>query len=151
MSYKEMQQQMRKHKQQLGFSVFEVVLASALLGMGLAGAVRLSATSLAATQVHRNLDLASGLAQDLAECWGVQTEACAQAFSTKDLTPLSSDPSLVFQRTWQIQPISLPNSPAMTLNSLQELRIRLTWMDGLKSAELQWVQRRATTPAWIGI
>ncbi len=139
-------------KQLQGFSVLEAVVASALLAMGLAGAVRLSATSLAATQVHRNLDLASGLAQDLAECWGVQTAACVQAFSsTSDLAPLSADPGLVFQRTWQIQGVSMPNTPATTLTSLQELRIRVTWMEGLRRSELLWVKRRASTPAWVGI
>jgi hypothetical protein len=131
-----------------GFTVLEAVMASGLLALGLAGSVRLSAVNLAATQASQRLDLASGLAQDLAECWGVQTATCIQAFSSSaDLSPLSTDPGFHLQRTWQVTHL-LANGPSMA--SLEELRIQVSWLDGLNSSELVWIKRRASTPTWVG-
>jgi len=131
-----------------GFTVLEAVIASGLLALGLAGAVRLSAVSLTATQANQRLDLASALAQDLAECWGVQTATCIEAFSSSaDLSPLSSDPGFHLQRTWQVNTL-LVNGPST--GNLQELRIQISWLDGLNSSELVWIKRRASTPAWVG-
>ena len=123
-------------------------MASGLLALGLAGSVRLSAVNLAATQASQRLDLASGLAQDLAECWGVQTATCIQAFSSSaDLSPLSTDPGFHLQRTWQVTRL-LANGPSMA--SLEELRIQVSWLEGLNSSELVWIKRRASTPTWVG-
>ena len=123
-------------------------MASGLLALGLAGSVRLSAVSLTATQASQRLDLASGLAQDLAECWGVQTATCIQAFSSSaDLSPLSTDPGFHLQRTWQVTRL-LANGPSMA--SLEELRIQVSWLEGLNSSELVWIKRRASTPTWVG-
>jgi Tfp pilus assembly protein PilV len=54
---------------QQGFTVLEALTASALLALGLTSAIQLSTLSFSANQASQNLDLASGLAQDLAECW----------------------------------------------------------------------------------
>ena len=131
-----------------GFTVLEAVIASGLLALGLAGSVGLSAINWTATQAHHHLDLASGLAQDLAECWGVQTATCLQAFSSSaDLSPLSTDLGFHLQRTWQVN--NLPVNGA-SMGSLQELRIQVSWLDGLNSSELVWIKRRASTPTWVG-
>ena len=138
-------------KSSQGFTVLEAVLASAVLAMSLAGSVRLSSASLTATQAHRNLDLASGLAQDLAECWGVQTAICTQQFSSSQWSSLSNDPTLLFTRTWQISAIPIPGAPAW---SLQELRVTVRWPDGRghpQGSELVWRHRRASTPSWAGL
>jgi len=58
-------------RSQFGFTVLEALFASAVLALGLFGSFQLSLASMSANQSQRNLDLASGLAQDLAECWQV--------------------------------------------------------------------------------
>ena len=60
-----------KNHSQAGFTVLEALFASAILALGLFGSFQLSMASMAANQSQRNLDIASGLAQDLAECWQV--------------------------------------------------------------------------------
>lgn len=132
-----------------GFSLLEALVASALLAFGLSGAIRLSLASLAATQANRNLDMASALAQDLAECWGLQTSQCQNMFiQSTSLQPFSANPHLTFVRTWQVQSIPLQGMPA---EHLQELQISVSWQEGSKQPKIQWRQRRANTPLWVGL
>lgn len=134
---------------QQGFTVLEALTASALLALGLTSAIQLSTLSFSANQASQNLDLASGLAQDLAECWGVQTASCLQQFSnTAPLSPLSADPSRVFHRTWQLSTVPVPETSPC---ALQELKLVVSWLEGQKTAELVWVKRRSSTPFWIGL
>jgi hypothetical protein len=131
-----------------GFSVVEAMLACALMALGLAASVRLSMITLAAAQSVRNLDMASALAQDLGECWGVQTPLClAQFKSTASFSPFSNDPSPSWTRTWQETDISILGAPS---GQLKELTIKVTWPEGDRTAELVWVKRRASTPTWVG-
>jgi hypothetical protein len=119
------------------------------LAFGLSGAIRLSLASLAATQANRNLDMASALAQDLAECWGLQTSQCQNMFvQSTSLQPFSANPHLTFVRTWQVHSIPLQGMPA---EHLQELQISVSWQEGSKQPEIQWRQRRANTPLWVGL
>lgn len=132
-----------------GFTVLEAVLASALLALGLAGAMRLSVATLAASQLSRHVDVASGLAQDLAECWGLQTPRCQGLFHQSGAVyPVSTDLSLAFVRTWQVR--SFPVS-GMPLAHLQELRISVSWQEASGNAQMQWLYRRASTPLWVGL
>jgi len=132
-----------------GFTLLEALVASALLAFGLSGAIRLSLASLAATQTNRNLDMASALAQDLAECWGLQTSQCQNMFvQSTSLQPFSANPHLTFVRTWQVHSIPLQGMPA---EHLQELQISVSWQEGSKKPEIQWRQRRANTPLWVGL
>lgn len=132
-----------------GFSLLEALVASALLAFGLSGAIRLSLASLAATQANRNLDMASALAQDLAECWGLQTSQCQNMFvQSNSLQPFSANPHLTFVRTWQVHSIPLQGMPA---EHLQELQISVSWQEGSKQPEIQWRQRRANTSLWVGL
>ena len=84
-----------------GFTMIEALLASALLAIGLAASVRLSMASMQATQSSQNLDTASAMAQDLSECWGVQTPLCVQQFeSTSAVAELPNGVAARFFRTW---------------------------------------------------
>lgn len=131
-----------------GFTVLEAVLASAMLAFGLAGAMRLSVATLNASQLSRHVDVASGLAQDLAECWGVQTPSCQHMFQSKDLLyPLAAHPDLAFARTWQVLSIPMADMPPA---HLQELRIAVTWQEAQQAMQIEWRQRRASTPLWVG-
>lgn len=133
--------------QPAGFTVLEAVVASALLAFGLAGAMRLSLASLAATQVSRHVDVASGLAQDLTECWGLQSPRCQSLFTQSGtLHPVSTDPALAFVRSWQV--ISLP-VVGMSSDALQELQISVSWQEPTGTQQLQWRHRRASTPLWV--
>jgi hypothetical protein len=138
-----------QNRSQAAFTVLEALFASAILALGLFGSFQLSMASMAANQTQRSLDLASGLAQDLAECWGVQTASCLQQFSnTAPLSPLSADPSRVFHRTWQLSTVPVPETSPC---ALQELKLVVSWLEGQKTAELVWVKRRSSTPFWIGL
>jgi hypothetical protein len=131
-----------------GFSVIEAMLASSLMALGLAASVRLSMVSLSANQAIQNLDRASALAQNLGECWGVQTPVCLQQFeSTSELRPLSNPTPNTWRLTWEVSDVLISGAPS---GSLQELRIKITWPEGDQMAELVWVKRRASTPSWVG-
>ena len=131
-----------------GFTLLEALLSSALLAFGLAGAMRLSASGLAATQSSRYLDVASGLAQDLAECWEVQTAGCQNMLLQQGVVfPLSNDPAMGFERTWQISNIAMPGMPAQ---HLQEIRIQVSWQVAGQSTQIEWLARHAATPLWVG-
>lgn len=140
---------MRKNTQHIrGFSLFEAMVACALLALGMAAAVRLSMITLSASQSIRNLDVASALAQDLGECWAVQTSLCLQQFeNVTGIAPFSNDPQLVWKRTWQETTVNLQGAPP---GSLKELKIKVTWPEGDQTLELLWVKRRASTPTWVG-
>lgn len=140
---------MRKNTQLIrGFSLFEAMVACALLALGMAAAVRLSMITLSASQSIRNLDVASALAQDLGECWAVQTSLCLQQFeNVTGIAPFSNDPQLVWTRTWQETTVNLQGAPP---GSLKELKIKVTWPEGDQTLELLWVKRRASTPTWVG-
>jgi Tfp pilus assembly protein PilV len=132
-----------------GFTMLEALMASGVLALGLLGSAQLSQYSLRATEVQRKLDAASGLAQNLAECWGVQTALCLQEFaSASSVAPFNTDPSMAFERTWEVKNISIAGAPS---GSLQELRIKVRWSDNLPlkgqnpPSELLWVKRRAST------
>ena len=126
----------------------EAMVACALMALGLAASVRLSMITLSAAQSVRNLDMASALAQDLGECWGVQTPHClAQFKSTASFSPFSNDPSPSWTRTWQETDISILGAPS---GQLKELSIKVTWPEGDRTIELVWVKRRASTPTWVG-
>ena len=131
-----------------GFSMIEAMVACALMALGLAASVRLSMITLSAAQSVRNLDMASALAQDLGECWGVQTPLClAQFKSTASFSPFSNDPSPSWTRTWQETDISILGAPS---GQLKELSIKVKWPEGDGTSELIWVKRRASTPTWVG-
>lgn len=140
---------MHKNTQTIrGFSLFEAMVACALLALGMAAAVRLSMITLSASQSIRNLDVASALAQDLGECWAVQTSLCLQQFeNVTGIAPFSNDPQLVWTRTWQESTVNLQGAPP---GSLKELKIKVTWPEGDQTLELLWVKRRASTPTWVG-
>ena len=132
-----------------GFTLLEALVVSALLAVGLSGAMRFSLATIAATQANRNLDMASGLAQDLAECWGVQTLQCHDMFlQTSPLHPVSVDPDMGFVRTWLVRSIPLEGMPP---EHLQELQISVSWQEGKSRPQIQWRQRRANTPLWAGV
>jgi len=131
-----------------GFSLIEAMVACALLALGMAASVRLSMITLSASQSIRNLDIASALAQDLGECWAVQTSLCLQQFeNVTGNAPFSNDPQLVWKRTWQETTVNIQGAPP---GSLKELRIKVTWPEGDQTVELLWVKRRASTPTWAG-
>jgi hypothetical protein len=131
-----------------GFTVLEAVMASAMLAFGLAGAIRFSVATLNASQLSRHVDVASGLAQDLTECWGVQTPTCQHLFQSKDLLyPIATHPDLAFVRTWQVISIPMDDMPPA---HLQELRIAVTWQEDQQTMLIEWRHRRASTPLWVG-
>lgn len=132
-----------------GFTLLEALVVSALLAFGLSGAMRFSLATIAATQANRNLDMASGLAQDLAECWGVQTLQCQDMFFLiSPLHPVSVDPDMGFVRTWLVRSIPVEG---MAPEHLQELQISVSWQEGKSRHQIQWRQRRANTPLWAGV
>ena len=129
--------------------MLEAVLASGLVALSLAASVRLSMVSLSANQAIRNLDMASALAQDLGECWGVQTPLCLQQFDgASAFAPFANDAQNTWSRTWQVSDIAIPGAPP---GSLKELRIKITWPEDGKTVELVWVKRQAATPTWVGL
>lgn len=160
---------------QTGFTLIEAVMASALLALGLSAAMHLSAEALASSQFNRHLDLANGLAQDLAECWQVQTPNCLAQFTpTGPLTPVSTDDTLEFIRTGSISELSpnsapgtsgapgapgasavivSPNLSSEQVPTLKALQIEVSWPWGPTSgqnAQAIWRVRRANTPVWEG-
>jgi len=142
---------LKKHSQS-GFTVLEALFASVILALGLFGSFQLSTASMAAHQSQRNLDLASGLAQDLAECWQVSSAYCLSQFqSSQYSSPLSTEAGIPFERSWKTTAISTQGTDPMLLQNLQ---ILVKWPKPDKSnstSELSWQIRRASTPAWVGL
>jgi hypothetical protein len=107
---------------------------------------------MAAHQSQRNLDLASGLAQDLAECWQVPSAYCISQFpSSQNSSALSTEAGIQFERSWNTTAISTQGTDPMLLQNLQ---ILVKWPSPDKSnstSELSWQIRRASTPAWVGL
>jgi hypothetical protein len=108
--------------------------------------------SMAANQTQQNLDLASGLAQDLAECWQVPSAFCNNQFqNSHNAIVLTNEAGVQFQRSWNTTALSTQGANP---NLLQSLQISVQWSspDLPNSAkELSWQIRRATTPAWVGL
>ena len=138
-------------RSQFGFTVLEALFASAVLALGLFGSFQLSLASMSANQSQRSLDLASGLAQDLAECWQVPSVFCISQFQNLQNTgALSSEAGIQFERRWDITAVSTQGSDP---NLLQNLNISVAWpsQDKLNGkTELRWQIRRASTPHWVG-
>lgn len=131
-----------------GFTMIEALLASALLAIGLAASFRLSMASMQATQSSQNLDTASAMAQDLSECWGVQTPICVRQFESDSArTELPNGVGARFSRTWTETDIVVQGAPP---GSLKELRINISWIQDDQTAQWVWVKRRAQTPSWVG-
>lgn len=139
----------------------EAVVASAILTLGLSAALQLNTEIFSASQASRHLEIASALAQDLAECWQIQTPLCLAQFSNSSpLTASPSDESLTFIRTWSVSSLALAlpdvaSSPPMVLPteeaSLQELKIEVSWtasVTGRQTKLSAWQVRRASTPVW---
>jgi Tfp pilus assembly protein PilV len=152
---------LKKHHLPTGFTVMEAVIASAILTLGLSAALQLSTEIISASQTSRQLEIASALAQDLAECWQIQTPQCLAQFSNSSpLTAPSSDESQTFIRTWSVSSIALAlpdiaSSPPIVIptdeDSLQELKIEVSWtssVTGRQSMLSNWQVRRASTPVW---
>ena len=141
-----------KTRSQFGFTVLEALFASAVLALGLFGSFQLSLASMSANQSQRSLDLASGLAQDLAECWQVPSAFCiAQFQNLQNTDALSTEAGIQFERRWDITAISTQGSDP---NLLQNLNISVAWpsQDKLNDkTELRWQIRRASTPNWVGL
>jgi type II secretory pathway component PulJ len=141
-----------KTRSQFGFTVLEALFASAVLALGLFGSFQLSLASMSANQSQRNLDLASGLAQDLAECWQVPSAFCTAQFQNLQNTgALSTEAGIQFERRWNTTAISTQGSDS---NLLQILNISVKWPnpDNLTgNTELRWQIRRASTPHWVGL
>ena len=141
-----------KNHSQFGFTVLEAVFASAVLALGLFGSFQLSMASMAANQSQRNFDIASGLAQDLAECWQVPSGFCASQFQNLQNTgALSTEDGIQFERNWNITAISTQGTDPRLL---QNLHISVKWPSQDKlygSTELRWQIRRASTPNWVGL
>ena len=139
-------------RSQFGFTVLEALFASAVLALGLFGSFQLSLASMSANQSQRSLDLASGLAQDLAECWQVPSAFCIAQFQNLQNTDvLSTEAGIQFERRWDITAISTQGSDP---NLLQNLNISVAWpsQDKLNDkTELRWQIRRASTPHWVGL
>jgi Tfp pilus assembly protein PilV len=139
-------------RSQFGFTVLEALFASAVLALGLFGSFQLSLASMSANQSQRSLDLASGLAQDLAECWQVPSAFCiAQFQNLQNTDALSTEAGIQFERRWDITAISTQGSDP---NLLQNLNISVAWpsQDKLNDkTELRWQIRRASTPHWVGL
>ena len=152
---------LKKHHLPNGFTVMEAVVASAILTLGLSAALQLSTEIFSASQASRHLEIASALAQDLAECWQVQTPQCLAQFSNAGpLTASSSDEPQTFIRTWSVSSLALAlpdvaSSPPMVLPtveaSLQELKIEVSWtasVTGRQNLLGNWQVRRASTLVW---
>ena len=152
---------LKKHHLPNGFTVMEALVASAILTLGLSAALQLSTEIFSASQASRHLEIASALAQDLAECWQVQTPQClAQFTNSSPLTASSSEESQTFIRTWSVSSLALAlpdvaSSTPMVLPSdaasLQELKIEVSWTTGVTgrlSKLSAWQVRRASTPVW---
>ncbi len=135
-----------------GFTVLEAVFASAILAIGLSGVFQLSAASMAANQSQRNLVFASGLAQNLAECWQVNTAICISQFQTsQQADALSNEAGVQFERSWLITSISTPSKDPQLLQNLQ-ISVKWPHQDKIgSSVELHWHIRRASTPTWVGL
>ena len=142
---------LKKHSQS-GFTVLEALFASVILALGLFGSFQLSSASMAAHQSQRNLDLASGLAQDLAECWQVPSAFCISQFQSSPSTnALSTEAGIQFERSWNITAIATQGTDPLLLQNLQ---ILVKWPSPDKSnsnSELSWQIRRASTPTWVGL
>jgi Tfp pilus assembly protein PilV len=89
-----------QNRSQAAFTVLEALFASATLALGLLGSFQLSTASMAANQSQRNLDFASGLAQDLAECWQVPNDFCISQFqSSQNASTFSTESGIQFEKT----------------------------------------------------
>ena len=152
---------LKKKHLPIGFTVIEAVVASAILTLGLSAALQLSTEIFSASHASRQFEIASALAQDLAECWQIQTPPCLAQFSNSDPSiASSSDESQTFIRTWSVSNIALnlpdvASSPPIVSpiveTSLQELTIEINWtssLTGRQSKLSAWHVRRASTPVW---
>lgn len=144
-----------KHSQlqvALGFTVLESVFGSAILAIGLTGAIQISQASMAANQTQRSFDLASGLAQDLAECWQVSNTFCnAQFQNSQNTSALSNEAGIQFQRSWNVTAVTTQGSDPYLLQSLK-ISVKWSSQDMTNDTnELSWQIRRAKTPSWVGL
>lgn len=152
---------LKKHHLPTGFTVMEAVVASAILTWGLSAALQLSTAIFSVSLASRQLEIASAFAQDLAECWQIQTPRCLAQFSNSGpLTASSLDESQTFIRTWSVSSVALTSpevapSPSFVLPtaeaSLQELNIEVRWTSSFTGRQSQlgnWQFRRASTPVW---
>ena len=103
-------------------------------------------------KMHLNLVFASGLAQNLAECWQVNTTICISLLqASQQADTLSNEAGVQFERSWLITSISTPSKDPQLLQNLQ---ISVKWPHQDKtdrSVELHWHIRRASTPTWVGL
>ena len=141
-----------KTRSQFGFTVLEALFASAVLALGLFGSFQLSLASMSANQSQRNLDLASGLAQDLAECWHVPSAFCTAQFQNLQNTgALGTEAGIQFERRWNTTAISTQGTDPRLLQNLQ-ISVKWPSQDKFNStSELSWQIRRANTPYWVGL
>jgi hypothetical protein len=152
---------LKKHHLPTGFTVMEAVVASTILTLGLSAALQLSTEIFSASQASRHLEIASAFAQDLAECWQIQTPRClAQLSNSGPLTASSSDESQTFIRTWSVSTLALASPDVASSSpfvlptdeaSLQELIIEVRWtasVTGRQNLLGNWQVRRASTPVW---
>ena len=141
-----------QNRSQAAFTVLEALFASATLALGLLGSFQLSTASMAANQSQRNLDFASGLAQDLAECWQVPNDFCISQFqSSQNASTFSTESGIQFERRWSTTSLFTRGTDASLLQSLQ---VTVTWPSQDKfngTHELVWNVRRANTPNWAGL
>jgi Tfp pilus assembly protein PilV len=142
---------LKKHSQ-AGFTILEALFASVILALGLFGSFQLSTASMAANQSQRNLDLASGLAQDLAECWQVSNALCISQFQNSlNTSALFTEAGIQFERSWNTTAISTQGTDPRLLQNLQ-ISVKWPSQDKFNStSELSWQIRRANTPYWVGL
>ena len=142
----------RQNRSQAAFTVLEALFASGTLALGLLGSFQLSTASMAANLSQRNLNFASGWAQDLAECWQVPSAFCISQFhNSQNAGTFSNESGIQFETKWSATTLSRRGTDASLLQSLQ---VTVTWpsQDKLNSTqELVWKVRRASTPNWAGL
>lgn len=126
-------------RQQSGMAMVEALVASAVLGLGLLGATRLTIHALDAALQTRQEVRARALAADALGCAIARTEPCpaAEQVTQQGVT-----------YTVQLQRKALDEA-------LAEVSVRVQWSDGRSRGQGQrsvnWRSRVSAMPDWVGV
>jgi Tfp pilus assembly protein PilV len=120
-----------------GMAMVEALVASALLGLGLLGATRLTLHALDAAQKTRQEMLARSLAAEALDCAMARLEPCPGAAQREPL-------GMTYTLELTHQPVDV---------SLTHIQARVRWSGQTTSPtqELTWHTRVSAMPDWVGL
>lgn len=137
---------MENHSQQQGMALVEALIASAILGIGLVGAMQLTLKTLNTVRQNRQLTVAQQLAQEAMDC--LRTTASMPALPNTEPCPVQEILQIHgVPYTRQVQSVS------GAMGQLSELKVRVRWPVPPTGHEvlIEWHSSVSVIPAWVGV